>query len=95
MASSDELKEELEELTKEVKKLREQMQGGAPSGGTDAQAAPAATLEQLKEEESAVARMTGAYEKRNRAAKGDNLFNKQKTELLRNQSEQILSLIHI
>jgi len=91
MATSDELKAELQQLTEEIVKLREQMEGGADSGdggGTGAAGDPT-NLDQLKQEEEAVTKMVGAYEKRNRAAKGDNLFNKQKTELLKNQSQQI------
>ena len=91
MATSDELKAELQQLTEEIIKLREQMEGGGDSGdggGTGAAGDPT-NLDQLKQEEEVVSKMVGAYEKRNRAAKGDNLFNKQKTELLKNQGQQL------
>ena len=92
MATSDELKEELKQLTEEIVKLREQMgggsDGGGDGGGTGAAGDPT-NLDQLKEEEKMVSKMVGAYEKRNKAAKGDNLFNKQKIELLKNQGDRL------
>jgi len=91
MATADELKEELTKLTEEVKKLRKQMKGEGGGGDAPDAAAPdaASSLANLKKEEEALKKMVGAYEKRNKAASGDNLFQKQKTEILDNQGKQI------